>query len=112
MSPPEVFPSHWHSEFEWRKLLSSAWQSVVPPPEKRTPHGVQNVNLYLTTLFLLILMAGLARRRGTWELRLAVLPFALAAVLRSSFGHVVQGVGEEPTNHTFGESKSISTHTV
>lgn len=91
------------SESQLARHLVHAFRYIIPTPKDRLPHGSQNVGSYLTTLLLLVVMAGLARRQGTWSLRLAILPFAMFFVLRLSFGFVVRDIGEEPTNHSFGE---------
>lgn len=95
------------AESQLSKYLVHAFHFVIPRPQDRTPHSSQNATSYATTLFLLVVMAGLARRRETWALRLAILPFAMFSVLRLSFGFVSQEVGEEPTNHSFGESLTL-----
>jgi hypothetical protein len=83
--------------------LQKAARYLVPPHDEREPINASNV-LYSALPFLsLILMAGLARRRGTWLIRLAWLPVALALTLRVSFGHFINDEYFYAFNHGKGE---------
>ncbi|KAF8316122.1 hypothetical protein DL93DRAFT_2078375 [Clavulina sp. PMI_390] len=75
------------------------FNALIPPPHRRVPRDAQYAWFYGLTLFLLVLMAGLARRRGTWLMRLALFPFAMAAMLQFIYGFFSD---EEPVNRAFG----------
>lgn len=77
---------------------------LVPPYDERKPITASNaLYLFLPSLSLL-LMAGLARRRGTWTLRLAFLPVALAITLRMSCGLFINDEYFNQLNYAIGES--------
>ncbi|KAF8313880.1 hypothetical protein DL93DRAFT_1139044 [Clavulina sp. PMI_390] len=77
-----------------------ALQLLIPPPENRLPRsGPYYAWFNGLTLALFVAMAGMARRQGTWPIRLAVFPFAMLAMLRFIYGFVSD---EEPQNRFFG----------
>src|ERR1700733_7404448 len=67
--------------------LQKVARYLVPPHHERTPYNGSNVLYSGLPLLAIFLMAGLARRRGTWLIRLALLPVTLALTLRIFFGY-------------------------
>ncbi|KAF8316131.1 hypothetical protein DL93DRAFT_2227042 [Clavulina sp. PMI_390] len=65
-----------------------AFRVLVPLPQNRLPREGPYVWFYALTLAMLVAMAGMARRQGTWAMRLALFPFAMAATLKFVFGFV------------------------
>ena len=90
-------------------LITSAFRFLIPPPADRTPLTRSEARYFVVPAVLLVILAGLARRPGTWLLRLALLPFVLVAILRGAFGFVVLGPDEEPVNHVFGAFLTLTT---
>ena len=83
--------------------LQKVARYLIPPHHERTPYNRSNV-LYSGLPFLAVfLMAGLARRRGTWLIRLALLPVALALTLRIFFGYFMHGQYFHGINHGYGK---------
>lgn len=76
---------------------------LVPPHHERKPIDASNVLYSILPVLSLLLMAGLARRRGTWLIRLALLPLALAVTLRMSFGHFIDNEYFYAFNHGYGK---------
>lgn len=83
-------------------LVVSAFRFLVLPPGDRTPFTLSEARYFLFPAVLLVVLAGFARRPGTWVLRLALLPVALTAILRGVFGFAILDPDEEPVNHMFG----------
>ncbi|KAF8316130.1 hypothetical protein DL93DRAFT_794859 [Clavulina sp. PMI_390] len=77
----------------------NALQFFIPAPQNRLPRNSQHAWFYSLAVFLLVMMAGLARRRGTWSIRLALFPFAMFTMLRFIYGFVGR---DEPINRAFG----------
>jgi disulfide bond formation protein DsbB len=88
-------------------IMVSAFRFLIPPPEDRTPFTLSEARYFVLPAMLLVMLAGLARRPGTWLLRLALLPFALIAILRGVFGFAILDPDEEPVNQMFGTFLSV-----
>ena len=84
-------------------LGKSLFEYAIPPPEKRRIVSSETTKFHVGTFVLLVVMGGLARREGTWTVRLALLPFALIYVMRDAMGFVRTEPMMEGINHTFGE---------
>lgn len=97
--------------FDERPALSrfgAVLRYVIPPPADRLPRSAETASYYLIPFILLLVMAGLARRPGTWALRLAIFPFAVAAVLRGAYGFVYLDPQQVGANQAFGSSSCAS----
>lgn len=71
-----------------RDHASSIFFSILPRPEDRIPHSPQAARYYIIPFSLLFVMGGLARRKNTWVLRLALLPPTAFAILYGGFGFI------------------------
>lgn len=85
------------------EALRKVARYFVPPYDERTPITASNALYSALPPLCLFLMAGLARRSGTWLLRLALLPVTLALTVRMSFGHFIDGENFHGFNHGIGE---------
>lgn len=87
--------------------LHKAARYLVPPHDEREAINTSNALGSALPILSLFLMAGLARRRGTWLIRLALLPVALALTLRVSFGYFINGGYFYAFNHGRGEFAAV-----
>lgn len=60
---------------------------IISPPSERIPVSLSTVPWILVPATLLLVMAYLARRPGTWLWRLALAPIAFTATIRTAFGY-------------------------
>ncbi|KAF8312205.1 hypothetical protein DL93DRAFT_2098346 [Clavulina sp. PMI_390] len=85
-----------------KDIISSVAGFLVPPHSQRIPITPQNLYVYVVPHVPVLIMAGLARTRGTWLIRLAFLPFAIAVILRYSFGYYFDSEYLHGLNHGLG----------
>lgn len=84
-------------------------RGLIPPQDVRTPITASTAPYLLIPVTMFVLMAGLARTPGTWALRLALLPFAVAINLRIMFGLFFKDPYYAGLNHALGELRPVWT---
>lgn len=60
---------------------------IITPPSERIPITLSSTKRTFIPFVLLFFMAYLARRPGTWVIRMAIAPVAFVATLRTAFGY-------------------------
>lgn len=89
--------------------MAAAVKWLVPPLDDRITITRENAFAVLVLpLVPFLLLCYLVRQPHTRLLRAAVLPVALVANLRASFGYIARGSGSLAHNNTRGEAQSLS----
>lgn len=84
-------------------IISTIVDFLFPPPTERIPLNEQNWGVWLLPELCLFSMACLARKAGTWPLRLVLLPVAVTVTLRASYGYTLTDPELMGANHAIGE---------
>ncbi|KAF8312207.1 hypothetical protein DL93DRAFT_2082308 [Clavulina sp. PMI_390] len=85
-----------------KHLVISIANYLVPPHAERIPITSQNAWLCALPHVTVILMAGLARTRGTWLIRLALFPIVIVIILRFSYAYFVDNIESHGMNQNIG----------
>lgn len=80
----------------------------VPSFASRAPLTLSNLYVTILPFILLLLMASLARVRGTWPLRMGLLPFSIAITSRAFFGYYCDDPILVGANHGIGKSSQVA----
>lgn len=82
--------------------FSKVFAFLVPAHNDRIPFTYDNAYLIALPPLVLILMAGLARMRNTFAIRLALLPLAVTLTASVCFGHFVSDPELATVNYFHG----------
>ncbi|KAJ7675720.1 hypothetical protein DFH06DRAFT_1317873 [Mycena polygramma] len=73
----------------WQEIVvgsTRAFRTIIPEPDRRTPLTWSNAPIVLSLFLPFVFLAYLARRPGTYHIRLLLLPTVIACTLSTGYG--------------------------